>query len=93
MSQNAVAKPRPVTTAPRSSSGYTLVANEGGPQPLSAQSNEHPGVDPQEIAVMAYLRWESGGCQPNTADDDWFWAEREFLKQLPVSRKESKGTR
>ena len=33
---------------------------------------------------MAYLRWESGGFEPNTADDDWFWAESEFLKQREV---------
>ena len=52
MSPNAVAMPKPVATAARSSSGYTLVANEGVPQPLSAQSNDQPGVDPQEIAAM-----------------------------------------
>jgi hypothetical protein len=85
MSRSAEAMPKQVTTAPRGSSEYEPVADAGVPLSLSAQSNGQPDIDPQEIAAMAYFRWESGGREPNTADDDWFWAEREILKQREVT--------
>jgi hypothetical protein len=81
MSRIAEATLKQITHAPRSSSGYEPVADGDVSLPLSAKRNGQPDTDPQEVALMAYLRWESGGCEPNTADDDWFWAEREFLKQ------------
>jgi hypothetical protein len=82
MSRIAEATLKQFTHAPRSSPGYEPVADPGVPLPVSAQSNGQPDIDQQqEIALMAYFRWESGGCEHNTADEDWFWAEREFLKQ------------
>jgi len=84
MSRIAEAALKQLTHAPGNSSGHEPVADACVPLPLSAQSNGQPDIDPQEVALMAYLRWESGGCEPNTADDDWFWAEREFLKQREV---------
>jgi hypothetical protein len=38
-------------------------------------------INPQEVAEAAYLRWESLGCPPGTAADDWIWAKRELISQ------------
>jgi hypothetical protein len=51
---------------------------------MAADSNQQQFIDeinPQEVAEAAYLRWESLGCPPGTAADDWFWAERELITQ------------
>ena len=52
------------------------------------QNNMDPHeMDPHEIAVMAYLRWQSGGCEFNSAEEDWLWAERELLKLRKAAAK------
>ena len=35
----------------------------------------------EEIATLAYLYWESRGCQGGSPEDDWFRAERELLSR------------
>ena len=35
----------------------------------------------EEVATLAYLYWESRGCQGGSPEDDWFRAERELISQ------------
>jgi hypothetical protein len=51
---------------------------------VTIDNDRQHGIDRQEIAVAAYLRWEREGQAPATADDNWFWAERELMAQREV---------
>jgi hypothetical protein len=63
-------RPRSVKPAETSSlSGSAAVA----PQPTLANA---PSRD--EIANLAYLYWESRGCQGGSPEEDWIRAEREL---------------
>ena len=35
-------------------------------------------LDADQVARLAYARWEARGGQPGSARDDWFYAEREL---------------
>ena len=43
-----------------------------------ADSPANPLPDEQEIAELAYQRWLERGCPQQSADEDWFEAEREL---------------
>ncbi len=35
----------------------------------------------EQILRMAYFHWIDGGRRDGTADEDWFWAEREWARR------------
>ena len=43
---------------------------------LTEAVNGH--VTPEQVAERAYFRWLERGCPMGTADEDWFYAEREL---------------
>jgi len=70
-----------------------LSASDDGQRSVNPCNMDLHEMDPHEIAVMAYLRWESGGCEFNTAEEDWLWAERELLKlRKAAARSENRNS-
>jgi hypothetical protein len=46
---------------------------------------EHPGVDQEAIARLAYFYWEERGCPNDSPDEDWFRAEAELRNRLATA--------
>jgi hypothetical protein len=43
---------------------------------------EHPTLDQQAIARLAYFYWEERGCPNDSPDEDWFRAEAQLSNRL-----------
>ncbi len=43
-----------------------------------------PEVDPEAIAVLAYLYWEARGCPHDSPHEDWFRAEADLRNRLTL---------
>ena len=43
---------------------------------------EHPALDQQAIARLAYFYWEERGYPNDSPDEDWFRAEAELRNRL-----------
>jgi hypothetical protein len=46
---------------------------------------EHPTLDQEAIARLAYSYWEERGCPNDSADEDWLRAEAEIRKGLAAA--------
>ena len=46
---------------------------------------EHPTLDQEAIARLAYFYWEERGCPTDSPDEDWFRAEAEIRKGLAAA--------
>ena len=46
---------------------------------------EHPTLDQEAIAPLAYFCWEERGCPNDSPDEDWFRAEAELRQQLAAA--------
>jgi hypothetical protein len=44
-------------------------------------ASDGSGLDPKEIARLAYSYWEARGYQGGSSEDDWLRAERELQSQ------------
>lgn len=63
----------------RSRRSATETAGTPVPIPPAAESAPNEcGVEPEEIARLAYSYWESRGCQGGSPEEDWFRAEQEL---------------
>jgi hypothetical protein len=76
---------QPAPDPSRRSSGHRPDTRTERSNAVTIDNDRRDGIDPQEIAVAAYLRWEREGQAPATADDNWFWAERELMAQREVN--------
>jgi len=74
-----------VANPSRRSSGRRPDTRTERSNPVTIDNDRQDGIDTQEIAVAAYLRSEREGQAPATADDNWFWAERELMAQREVN--------
>jgi hypothetical protein len=67
---------------------------EGKPETQPVKSAEGPSVEPyadgladdKEVAELAYRRWVEKGCPQQSAEEDWFEAERELQLRKPNGR-------
>jgi len=51
--------------------------------PPVREKTAHGGVSIEErIALLAYSYWEARGCRGGSAEEDWFRAEKEILRQI-----------
>ncbi len=39
----------------------------------------------EQIARLAYFHWLDCGCRERTAESDWHWAEREWMRRRAVT--------
>jgi len=46
---------------------------------------EHPTLDQEAIARLAYFYWEERGCPNDSPDEDWFRAEAELRNRLAAA--------
>jgi hypothetical protein len=46
---------------------------------------EHPTLDQEAIARLAYFYWEDRGCPNDSPDEDWFRAEAELRNRLAAA--------
>jgi hypothetical protein len=46
---------------------------------------EHPTLDQEAIARLAYSYWEERGCPNDSPDEDWFRAETELRNRLAAA--------
>lgn len=46
---------------------------------------EHPALDQEAIARLAYSYWEERGCPNDSPDEDWFQAVAELRNLLAAS--------
>jgi hypothetical protein len=46
---------------------------------------EHPALDQEAIARLAYFYWEERGCPTDSPDEDWFRAEAELRNRLAAA--------
>jgi hypothetical protein len=72
MSRQNVEVAREPETSPGNSPG------EPGVEPYT-----NPFPDEKEIAELAYRRWVEKGCPQQSAEDDWFEAERDLRLRNP----------
>ena len=68
-------KPKRSTVAKHSKAKVTMV--EEPLQDTVVESAEPAELDRNEIALVAYLRWESRGFQGGSPEEDWLIAEQE----------------
>lgn len=54
-------------------------SNESGPaNQVTITASPDGGVDSEEVARLAYTRWQARGCPDGSPEEDWFLAEREL---------------
>ena len=46
---------------------------------------EHPTLDQEAIALLAYSYWEERGCPNDSPYEDWFRAEAELRNRLAAA--------
>jgi hypothetical protein len=46
---------------------------------------EHPTLDQEGTARLAYFYWEERGCPNDSPDEDWFRAEAELRNRLAAT--------
>ena len=46
---------------------------------------EHPTLNQEAIARLAYFYWEERGCPNDSPDENWFRAEAELRNQLAAA--------
>ena len=46
---------------------------------------QHPKLDQEAIARLAYFYWEERGCPNDSPDEDWFRAEAELRNRLAAA--------
>ena len=46
---------------------------------------EHPTLDQEATARLAYFYWEERGCPNDSPDEDWFRAEAELRNRLAAA--------
>jgi hypothetical protein len=90
VSEGAAAAPAPARSARANAVTHkhkkaTPVAQSAEATPVEeAVAVERPTAatpSHEEIATLAYLYWESRGCQGGSPDEDWFRAELELLSR------------
>ena len=52
---------------------------------MKTQGIEHPAMDQEDIARLAYFYWEERGCPNGSPDEDWFRAEAGFRNPLAAA--------
>ena len=50
---------------------------------------EHPTLDQEAIASLAYFYWEERGCPNDSPDEDWFRAEAELRNRFAAAASHS----
>ena len=46
---------------------------------------EHPTLDQEAIACLAYFYWEERGCPNDSPDEDWLRAQAELRNRLAAA--------
>ena len=46
---------------------------------------EHPALDQEAIARLAFSYWKERGCPNDSPDEDWFRAEAELRNRLAAA--------
>ena len=75
MSATALERMDPETSPP--------VAKPDSPPAMETanEGSDHPQLETEEIARLAYSYWEARGCQDGSAEEDWFRAEQELRER------------
>jgi hypothetical protein len=72
--QNVEVAPKPETSPLNSSEGPR------------GEAYTDPLPDEKEVAELAYRHWVEKGCPQQSAEEDWFEAERELRLLKPTNR-------